>query len=92
MVTKASKKSLLDAYQFDGYKTGRFAKGKFGDKHALILPLKRRSKKVAAHSAEGFIEAGTIARPRLFATFPVAPGEFISNSKFGVSAAEILAR
>jgi hypothetical protein len=92
MVTKASKKSLLDAYQFDGYKTGRFAKGKFGDKHALVLPLIRRSKKVSAHNAESFIAADTIARPRLFATCPVAPGEFTWSSRFGVFAAEILVR
>ena len=92
MVTKASKKSLLDAYEFDGYKTGRFAKGKFGDKHALVLPLIRRSKKVSAHNVEDFIEADTIVRPRLFATCPVAPGESISNLRFGVFAAEILVR
>lgn len=67
MRKKPSKKSLLDAYQFPGFKTSKSAKGKFGDKNALVLSLIRRSKKASAPSAENFIGAGMTARQGWFA-------------------------
>ena len=45
MIKWPSKKSLLDAYRCDGFKTEKIAKGKFGDQTALVLSLTRRSKK-----------------------------------------------
>ena len=68
MQKKTAKKSLLDAYQFAGYKTGKAAKGMFGDKSALVLTLSRRSKKVYASSAANFIAGGTTGRRDLFGT------------------------
>lgn len=72
MIKKSSKKSLLDAYQFPGFRTSKVVKGLFGDKNALVLTLSRRSKKVSVLNAQEFIEAGTTARPDWFAIFRVA--------------------
>jgi len=62
MSKKPSKKSLLDAYQFPGFRTGKAAKGMFGDKNALVLTLSRRSKKVCASNAANSIGAVTTER------------------------------
>jgi len=83
MIKSSSKKSLLDAYIFDGFKTSTSAKGKFGDKNARVLSLSRRSKKVSAGSAASFTEAIMIGQLRLFVIFPVAIVGFILSSKFG---------
>lgn len=69
MAKTSSKKSLLDAYQFHGYKTLAVAKGKLGDKNARVLSLSRRSKKVYATNVANCIGATMIARPRLCAIF-----------------------
>jgi hypothetical protein len=45
MIKPPSKKSLLDAYQFKGFKTLATAKGMMGDKNARVLLLSRRLKK-----------------------------------------------
>ncbi len=76
-----SKKSLLDAYQFSGFKTGKSAKGKFGDKHALVLSLFRRSKKVCAPNVESFIAVGMIERSRRSAIFRAVTAAFTCNSR-----------
>lgn len=88
MVKKTSKKSLLDAYQFDKFKTGKIAKGRFGDKAALVLPLARRSKKVYAPNAIVGIEAGMIGRSRPCGIYQVATAVFIWNLTSDASAAE----
>jgi hypothetical protein len=72
MIKSSAKKSLLDAYQFDGFKTSATAKGKLGDKNSRVLSLSRRSKKVAAINAVNCIEGITIAGPSLFAIFRAA--------------------
>lgn len=72
----SSKKSLLDAYQFDGFKTSIVAKGRLGDKNARVLSLSRRSKKVSATNVANYIEAFTTARPRWFVISPAVTGEF----------------
>jgi hypothetical protein len=79
---KTSKKSLLDAYQFDGFKTSSTAKGKLGDKNARVLSLSRRSKKVFAINAVNYIEAITTERPRSFEIFHVVIGAFIWSLRF----------
>lgn len=66
MQKKSSKKSLLDAYQFPGFRTSKAAKGMFGDKVALVLTLSRRSKKVDVPNAANFIGVGMIGRPGWF--------------------------
>jgi hypothetical protein len=71
MRKKPSTKSLLDAYQFSGFKTSKAAKGKFGDKNALVLSLARRSKKVSAPNAANPIGVGMTERPGWFAIFHV---------------------
>ena len=83
MVKKSSKKSLLDAYQFDNFKTCKAAKGRFGDKAALVLSLSRRSKKVCAPNVTVGIEAGTIENSRWFAICRAATGGFTWSSRLG---------
>lgn len=90
MFKKTSKKSLLDAYQFEQFKTGKVAKGRFGDRTALVLPLTRRSKKAYAPSVAGGIAAGTIERSRRSVIYPVGTVAFIWNLKFDVFAVERL--
>jgi hypothetical protein len=87
MLKKTSKKSLLDAYQFDGFKTGKLAKGKFGDKTALVLSLSRRSKKVCAGNAAASIVVGTTGRSRRSVICRAVIAAFISSLKSDVSAA-----
>jgi hypothetical protein len=69
MQKRSSKKSLLDAYQFTGFKTSKAVKGMFGDKNALVLTLTRRSKKVFAPSVIDGIAGGMIGRQDWFAIF-----------------------
>jgi hypothetical protein len=87
MVKKASKKSLIDAYQFDNFKTCKAAKGRFGDKTALVLLLSRRSKKVYAPNVAFGTGAGTTERSRWSGICRAATGEFIWSSRLGVFAA-----
>lgn len=79
----SSKKSLLDAYQFDRFKTSIVAKGKLGDKCARVLSLSRRSKKVSATNAASYIGAITTVRPRLFAISPAVTAEFTLSLRLG---------
>jgi hypothetical protein len=74
MQKKSSKKSLLDAYKFHGFRTSKAAKGMFGDKVALVLTLSRRSKKVGAPNVADFIGAGMIGRPGWFGIFHAVIG------------------
>ena len=81
MQKKTSKKSLLDAYQFSGFRTSKAAKGMFGDKSALVLSLSRRSKKVDAASAADFTEGGTIEKLDLFGTSGAATDAYTLRLK-----------
>jgi hypothetical protein len=83
MKKASGKKSLLDAYQFSGFKTSSSAKGKLGDKNARVLSLSRRSKKVSVISAENYIEVFTTAKSNKFAIYLVATAVSIWNLKFG---------
>jgi hypothetical protein len=87
MVKKASKKSLIDAYQFDNFKTGKTAKGRFGDKTSLVLSFSRRSKKVYARNVAFGTEAGTTESSRWSGICHAVTGEFIWNLRLGAFAA-----
>jgi hypothetical protein len=87
MVRKASKKSLIDAYQFDKFKTGKLVKGKFGDQNALVLSLSRRSKKVYALNAASGTEVGMTERPRWSEICHAVTGKFIWSLRSGAFAA-----
>jgi hypothetical protein len=52
MIKSSTKKSLLDAYQFEGFKTLKAAKGMVGDKNARVLLLSRRFKKKSLRSMQ----------------------------------------
>ena len=78
-----SKKSLLDAYQFDGFKTLIAVKGKLGDKNARVLSLARRSKKVSAINAVSFIRDIMTALPSSLAIFPAVIAAFILSLRSG---------
>lgn len=82
MKKNSPKKSLLDAYQFIGFKTSAAAKGKLGDKNARVLSLTQRSKKVSALNVVNFTKATMTARSRLFEIYRVVIVGSISNLKF----------
>ena len=88
MVKKISKKSLSDAYRFDNFKTGKLAKGKFGDQNSLVLSLSRRSKKVYAINAVAGTEAGMIERPKWSGIYRAVIDGFIWNLISGAFAVE----
>ena len=46
-----TKKRLVDAYRFSGFTPDPVVHGVFGDRHALVIKLKRREKKQSAHFA-----------------------------------------
>jgi hypothetical protein len=77
------RKRLKDAYRFDGFRPEEFVHGIFGDSHARIVVLIRRSKKLSAACAERFAPAGTTAGGGGSAIFPAARCGFFSSSKYG---------
>lgn len=82
MKKTSAKKSLIDAYQFAGFKTSAVAKGKLGDKNARVLLLTRRSKKVSVINAENCIEVFTTEKLNRFATYRAATDASIWSLKF----------
>jgi hypothetical protein len=77
-----SRKSLLDAYRFNGFKTSSVVKGRVGDKKARVLTLNRRLKKrVFVINAANYIADITIERLKLFEICLVVIEEFIFNLK-----------
>ncbi|MGD9897430.1 MAG: hypothetical protein AB7T14_10200, partial [Candidatus Methylacidiphilaceae bacterium] len=77
----STKKRLLDAYRFAGFRPLEAIKGVFGDPHARVVTLARRSKKRSAVCAGARTQAGTTAhaaraRPALLSVnspFPPPP-------------------
>jgi hypothetical protein len=63
MRTKPSKKRLLDAYRFPGFRPLDDLKGVFGDPLARVVTLVRRSKKHDAAPAVTMSPAGTTGAP-----------------------------
>lgn len=73
-----SKKTLMDAYRFEGFRNESVVKGFFGDPKAMVIVLKRRSKKVSVLVVIRNA-ASTIVRSEQLVIFLVAIGECISN-------------
>jgi len=84
MAQPLQKKTLYDAYRFPGFTPVRELKGVFGDKHARIIRLNRRSKKLSAVPAAQFTAVGTTASPGSSATFPA---EIFGSTSRSTSAA-----
>src|SRR5258708_13012219 len=68
LVTSTKRRRLLDAYRFPGFRPVEEVRGMFGDPHARIVTLVRRSKKRPVGRADENIPVGTIAR---FAAFEI---------------------
>ena len=90
MKKSSAKKSLLDAYQFDGFKTSPAAKGKLGDKNARVLSLFHRKKKVFVYSVASGTEVGTIGKSKWSETFHAGIDAFIWNLTSDVFSVERL--
>jgi hypothetical protein len=60
LVTSAKRRRLLDAYRFAGFRRLDEVRGVFGDPHARVVTLVRRSKKRPAARAEENIPGGAI--------------------------------
>src|SRR5258707_15158864 len=87
LVTSTKRRRLLDAYRFPGFRPIEEVRGVFGDPHARIVTLVRRSKKrLAAHAGE-YIPGGTIARFGAHAPFRPAACASFCSSRCGVWAA-----
>src|SRR5258708_29109170 len=87
LITSTKRRRLLDAYRFPGFRPIEAVRGVFGDPHARIVTLVRRSKKrLAAHAGE-YIPGGTIARFGARATFRPAACASFWSSRCGVSGA-----
>jgi len=82
------KKSLYDAYRFDGFTPVRELKGVFGEPGARVLRFNRRSKKQFAELAEPVTGAGTTKEPERRAIYLVAISGFTLSSMSGESIAE----
>jgi len=60
-VTSTKRRRLRDAYRFPGFRPMEEVRGVFGDPHARIVTLARRSKKRHAEHADASIPGGMIA-------------------------------
>jgi hypothetical protein len=70
--TAAKRLRLRDAYRFPGFRPIEEVRGVFGDPHARIVTLVRRSKKRYAAHADEYIATGTIASFAARAIFRLA--------------------
>jgi hypothetical protein len=69
MARSTRKKRLLDAYRFRGFRPLDEIKGVFGDPHARVVTLTRRSKKRPAASVAAYTRAGTTGARGASATY-----------------------
>jgi hypothetical protein len=92
LVTAAKRRRLRDAYRFAGFRPIEQVRGVFGDPHARIVTLVRRSKKPAAAHVGESIPDGTIASFAAFGIFRPAACAYFWNSRCGASGAGIAAR
>src|SRR5271169_6578810 len=92
LVTSTKRRRLLDAYQFPGFRPMEEVRGVFGDPHARIVTLVRRSKKRLAARAEESIPGGTIASFGELGTFRPAGCGYSWSSRCGASNAASAAR
>lgn len=68
MPRRAKKKRLSDSYRFPFFKPSVTVSGLFGDSHARVIRLSRRSKKQSAAPADWSAAGGTIADQNTFVT------------------------
>src|SRR6267378_3577511 len=87
LVTSTKRRRLLDAYRFPGFRPIEEVRGVFGDPHARIVTLVRRSKKRPVGRADENIPVGTIARFAAFEIFRPAARVSSWSSRCGGSRA-----
>jgi len=92
LVTSTKRRRLLDAYRFPGFRPIEEVRGVFGDPHARIVTLVRRSKKRPAGHADENIPGGTIARFAALEIFRPAACAYSWSSRYGASGAASAAR
>ena len=92
LVTSTKRQRLLDAYRFPGFRPMDEVRGVFGDPHARIVTLVRRSKKRPAARAEESIPGGTIASFVGLGIFRPAACVYSWSSRCGASCAASAAR
>src|SRR5215207_3039798 len=92
LITSTKRRRLLDAYRFPGFRPMDEVRGVFGDPHARIVTLVRRSKKRPAARADEDIPDGTIARFAGLEIFRPAACAYSWSSRCGASAAARAAR
>src|SRR5260370_40401726 len=92
LVTSIKRRRLLDAYRFPGFRPIEEVRGVFGDPHARIVTLVRRSKKRPAGHADENIPGGTIARFAALEIFRPAACAYSWSSRYGASGAASAAR
>jgi hypothetical protein len=77
---KASRKKLEDCYRFPGFvPVRRGIKGKFQDPEAIVIPLRRRQKKLFAGYVELSTEVGMINASAIFGISLSVRSAFISK-------------
>ncbi len=83
MPTPRRLRRLWDTYRFPGFRPSTTVVGIFGDPHARVLTLTRRSKKRPAGRAGACSVAGTTASGAASAIWPVGTCASTSRSKSG---------
>jgi hypothetical protein len=83
---------LRDAYRFPGFRPVEDLRGVFGDPHARVVTLVRRSKKRRAGHVDDNSSAGTIAKFGALAIWQPAACGYSWSSRCGASGAVIAAR
>jgi len=71
-MAKQRAKRLWDCYKFSEFKPSSAVIGVFGDRHARVITLTRRSKKQSAEIAEKFTTHGMTVVGAEYVTFRVA--------------------
>src|SRR6266446_7540834 len=92
MPTPRRPRRLWDAYRFPGFGPSSTVVGIFGDPHARVLALHRRSKKRPAEPAGASSAGGTTASGAAFATSAAATCGSTSRSRSGAWPAGVVAR
>ena len=85
MSKSTEKKSLLDAYRFNGFTTKSKIKGHSCLSQALVITLARRQKKLFADVAEKFITPGTTIESSRREIFQQAIVKYFLSLKFDES-------
>jgi len=78
---------LLDVYRFSGFVPYATVHGIFGDRYAVVIPLRRRRKKRDAVCVDKSVVPTTIIVPGSCATSLVAINGSIWSSRFAESGA-----